>query len=386
MSKRILIVDDDLETVKLIGLMLQRRGYEVISAYAGDQALAAAEAEKPDLVILDVMMPDMDGYEVCHQLRSNPNTAFVPVIMFTAKALVGDKVAGFQAGADDYLTKPIHPSDLVSRVEAMLQRAEQTAADPQRMPRARIIGVLGAKGGVGASTLAVNLAAATAQAYGGGSGQNEHGQVGIVDVRPGLGTVSLLLGEGPEGSWGALMARSADSLDPDTIEAQTLTHASGLRYLPTSLQPDEKRPTLSPHHVDVVVNHLAAGVDYLFLDLGSILDEATSHAMAFCDAVVVVVEPEILCLKLAKALLGRIRTLDSGPGDVHFVLVQRHENDATYTHEEVEELLGEKLIGVIESAPVNARQAVEQGQPLVNLYPGSEIAGQFRELSRKLVA
>ncbi len=125
MSKKILIVDDDPDSLKLIELMLQRRGYTVVSAQSGNQALEDVKTEKPDLIILDVMMPGMDGHQVCRKLRANAQTTHLPVIMFTAKSLVGDKVAGFQAGADDYLTKPIHPVELVSHVQALLQRSEQ---------------------------------------------------------------------------------------------------------------------------------------------------------------------------------------------------------------------------------------------------------------------
>ncbi|HRF97299.1 MAG TPA: response regulator, partial [Aggregatilineales bacterium] len=106
MPEKILIVDDDVDSLKLIGLMLQRNGYEVIAAHAGNQAITKAVNELPDLIILDVMMPDMNGYDVCRRLRGNPLTQDIPIIMFTAKTLIDDKVAGFEAGADDYLTKP----------------------------------------------------------------------------------------------------------------------------------------------------------------------------------------------------------------------------------------------------------------------------------------
>ena len=94
-AERILIVDDDRDSLKLIGLMLQRRGYEIVAAQSGTQALAKVESDMPDLIILDVMMPDLDGYEVCRSLRADPKTASTPIIMFTAKTRVDDKVAGF---------------------------------------------------------------------------------------------------------------------------------------------------------------------------------------------------------------------------------------------------------------------------------------------------
>ena len=142
MAKRILVVDDEIESVKLIGLMLQRRGYEIVAARSGAQALEKAQAEKPDLIILDVMMPDMDGYEVCRRLRANPGTATLPIIMFTAKTMIDDKVAGFQAGADDYLTKPVHPEELASRIEAVLLRTSRRQVDERPPIRAKILGFL----------------------------------------------------------------------------------------------------------------------------------------------------------------------------------------------------------------------------------------------------
>lgn len=158
MAEAILVVDDDLQTVKLISLVLQRKGYRVIPATSAVQALAKAETEQPDLIISDVMMPDMDGFEMCRRLRSNPRTSAIPILMFTAKTAVADKIAGFQAGADDYLTKPVHPAELLSRVEALLQRAARLKAEATARAQAATLGFLGVKGGVGTSTVALNTA------------------------------------------------------------------------------------------------------------------------------------------------------------------------------------------------------------------------------------
>ncbi len=378
MNKKILIVDDDPDSLKLIELMLRRRGYDVISAQSGDEALGKAETDKPDLVILDVMMPGMDGHEVCRKLRANSQTAHLPVLMFTAKSLVGDKVAGFQAGADDYLTKPIHPAELVSHVETLLEQPSEPRAEAKPTPKARTIGVMGAKGGVGTSTLAVNLAVTVCQ-------HNELVQVSIADLRPGLASVALLLGQTPQGGLAALMSLNPDSLSQETIERQVVVHASGLRYLPAPLQPESGQGNLLADHVDVVLGHMALTTAYLFLDLGSVLDEATRHALAHCDAVVIVVEPERLCLTLADALLSEMQSFDLSPDDQHVVLVERTETGATYSQAEVENLLGHKLAAIIKSAPELARQASEQGTPIVLMQPESEIAVQLHDLSQNLL-
>ena len=387
MSEKILIVDDDLESLKLISLMLQRRGYEVTAAQSGEQALSKIENENPNLIILDVMMPDMDGYEVCRHLRANPQTSHLPVIMFTAKTLVGDKVAGFQAGADDYVTKPIHPAELVSHVESLLQRSKSALAERRLVSQARIIGVMGAKGGVGASTLALNLAVAACQPNAAARGeQGRSVRVSIADVRPGLGSVALLLGQMPQGGLATLANFNPANLDQEMIESQISIHSSGLRYLPASLQPDSGQGNLLAEHIDAVLSHMMSTADFLFLDLGSVLDEATRQAVARCDVVLVVVEPERLCLKLAEALLDQLESLDPPPGDLRIFLVNRAESDATYSQEEIENLLGRELVAVVKPAGELLRRAVEQGTPIVLMQPESEIAEQLRGLSRELLA
>src|SRR5512135_788313 len=125
MPEKLLIVDDDVDTLRLVGLMLQRQGYQIVAANNGHQALIMAQSELPDLILLDIMMPDMDGYEVTRRLKANVSTNSIPIIMFTAKAQVDDKVAGFDMGADDYLTKPTQPRELFGHVKAVLARGKK---------------------------------------------------------------------------------------------------------------------------------------------------------------------------------------------------------------------------------------------------------------------
>ena len=126
MTEKILIIDDDVDTLKLVGLMLERHGYEIVVASNGALGIERAKEDTPQLILLDIMMPDMDGYEVTRRLRADPALAHIPIIMFTAKTMVDDKVAGFEAGVDDYLTKPTHPAELTAHIKAVLGRATQT--------------------------------------------------------------------------------------------------------------------------------------------------------------------------------------------------------------------------------------------------------------------
>jgi two-component system, OmpR family, alkaline phosphatase synthesis response regulator PhoP len=120
-SPRILVADDEPDMVELLSYTLQQRGYRVITASNGWEALNKARSLHPDLVILDVMMEDMNGFTVCEALRHHPPTASLPVIFLTAVAGQIPRVAGLSAGADDYLTKPFDPATLLQRVEQLLQ-------------------------------------------------------------------------------------------------------------------------------------------------------------------------------------------------------------------------------------------------------------------------
>ncbi len=134
MTKTILVVDDETRLVTLVENYLSQAGYRVVTAYNGKDALAVAKREKPDLVILDVMMPVMDGYEFMRLHRAEYDT---PIIMLTARVEDDEKVIGLELGADDYVTKPFRPRELVARVRSVLRRAGDTA------PTARVLNAAG---------------------------------------------------------------------------------------------------------------------------------------------------------------------------------------------------------------------------------------------------
>ena len=124
MSKgKILVVDDEIYIVHILDFSLGMEGYEVITALDGEQALERLKADKPDLVVLDIMMPKLDGYEVCKAIKSSPETRHIPVILLSAKGRNVDQKLGFDVGADDYITKPFSPRKLVERINQLLGQA-----------------------------------------------------------------------------------------------------------------------------------------------------------------------------------------------------------------------------------------------------------------------
>lgn len=126
MNRKILVVDDDSKTVELIKLYLEKDGYQVLAAYDGRQALELARQKQPDLIVLDLMLPQVDGLDVCRVLRSESK---IPIIMLTAKTTEEDKLLGLDLGADDYVTKPFSPRELLARVRAVLRRVSEMEDD-----------------------------------------------------------------------------------------------------------------------------------------------------------------------------------------------------------------------------------------------------------------
>jgi two-component system alkaline phosphatase synthesis response regulator PhoP len=119
---RILVVDDDKQIVRLVRSYLEQANYQVLTAYDGETALHSIRREKPDLIILDLMLPDRDGWEITRLVRSDQNLAGLPIIMLTARTEDTDKIVGLELGADDYITKPFNPREVVARVRAVLRR------------------------------------------------------------------------------------------------------------------------------------------------------------------------------------------------------------------------------------------------------------------------
>jgi CheY-like chemotaxis protein/MinD-like ATPase involved in chromosome partitioning or flagellar assembly len=377
MAEKILVADDDVDSLKLIGLMLQRQGYEVVAAATGAQALAKAEAEQPNLIILDVMMPDMNGLDVCKRLRQNTRTSRIPIIMFTAKTLIDDKVKGFEAGADDYLTKPTHPAELASRVKAILQRSAAQAAKAAPAPvrkQSMSIGLLGSKGGVGTTTVAINLAAALL-------GQGE--QPVLADFRVGEGSMGLMLGQTRAQGMARLMGKRPAEITPQSVEGELFTHASGLRALLSSARPKENQIATQDETLLAIIAALRTVGRPAIFDLGSSLTTTTIKLQAEMSRLLLVVEPNPISVAMAREMIQEIEA-EGGSGRLNLVVVNRAQSSLQTPWHEVESSLGRDIKAIISSAPELTFQAAQNTTPIVQLQPNSIVAGQFVKLADSL--
>jgi pilus assembly protein CpaE len=378
MAEKILVVDDDLDTLKLVGMMLQRQGFTIVAAINGAQALSKVTAEKPDLILLDVMMPDIDGFEVCRRVRADPAYASTPILMFTAKTQVDDKVQGFEAGADDYLPKPTHPAELLAHVKALLGRSRQaTAAAAQPAKKAHTVSFIGAKGGLGTSTLAVNVAVTMA-------GRKQ--DVILFELRPGLGIASALLGINKPSGFTALMQNNPETINPAMVEKEIVGHPSGLKSLLSSFEPHDYAMIHQAARIEAIEHALAAMTQNLLIDLGNGLTEISAKLLMASDQVVILVEPMRHTVTMAKALVTDLQTLGLAQVKIDFVLVNRERSSLQMARAKIEEILGQPVIGMITPAPELAYQSAESGVPIVIRDPNAMVSDQIRQVADRIMS
>lgn len=380
MAEKILIVDDDIDTLRLVGLMLQRQGYEISAASNGIQALAMAQSERPDLILLDLMMPDIDGVEVTRRLRSTEITKDVPIIMFTAKTQVEDKILGFEAGADDYLTKPTQPRELFVHVKAVLARTSKAKkTGPMGTPkgdRGYILGVLSARGGLGVSTLVLNLGVTLSQGY--------KKEVIVAEFRPGQGTISLELGHTHAEGLTHLLQRDPSAINRQLLDAELVTHSNGLRLLLASPQPWDAKYMSEPAIFEAIARQLAYMAPYLLLDLGASLTPIVDQVVGLCNEVLIVVEPVPQTVLQTKALIDDLLEKGIASECIDVVLVNRVRSGMQLSWSQVQDQLGRPVSVIFTPAPDLAYQASLKNIPMVLQQSDSLTAQQYTKLAEKV--
>lgn len=377
MAEKILIVDDEVETLRLVGLMLENKGYQIIAANNGQKAIDIAQREIPDLIILDIMMPGIDGYTVIRQLRQNPVTDQIPIIIFTAKTEMDDKILGLELGADSYLTKPISTRDLIAHIKAAISRAsKKTEHSPMHEP-GQTISVLGARGGLGVSTVTMNLGVALRL-----SSQKE---VLVTDFRPGQGMIGMDLGFNSLDGFNRLLQMKSTEINRQSIEHELIVHGSGVRLLLSSSQPSDGRYLNDTNQFDCITRMLPQLANYVLIDLGSGLTPIAEKILPYCSQVLVVLEPNQITVDQTKLLLRDLSAGELGDSEISVILVNRIRSSMQVKLSDIQEQLGRQVLIVFSPEPELAYLASLEKSPLTLFRPENPLSQQFYALVEKLI-
>jgi CheY-like chemotaxis protein/MinD-like ATPase involved in chromosome partitioning or flagellar assembly len=376
MSEKILIVDDDLDTLRLVGLMLQRQGYQISAATNGQQGLDKAFEENPDLILLDVMMPDMDGYEVTRRLRANPATLSTPILMFTAKSQLDDKVIGFEVGVNDYLTKPTHPSELQARVKTLLGRSSEkknTVSVARDGQQGFVIGVLGARGGLGVTSLAINLAA--------GLLHRSKSDVIVAELLPGQGALAIDMGLTlSTGLVDLLSITKPSDLTHDRVRDSLTQHGSGLKFLLASDRPRDMHLISQIANYETILSHLTGLARFVILDLSVGIQPFAPKLLPLCDEVLVVMEGAPNIIAHSRVLIDDIASMNVNKKKIHAVLNNRARSDTNLPSSQVQTKLDYEILATLTPAPELFAQATRMQTPAILCQPESLTTRQVAKL------
>ncbi len=366
---RVLVIDDEVIFHSMVAHALEGLNIEITAAENGFSGLALARSFKPDVIVSDVMMPDINGYEVVRNLRREPGFAHIPILMLTAQSGLQDKLKAFEAGADDYLSKPFEPAELAARVRVLLRSAEMARAVAKPAPaptreEARLVAIHSLRGGTGCSSLAVNLAL-------GLHGIWQEATI-LFDLTMMAGQVALMLNAPLKRTWADISRFNPNELDDQAVNSIISKHESGLDFVAAPTLPSEA-DTIKVETLDTALRLIKKNYAYGVIDLPHDFHENTLQVLETADLILLVASPDMASIRATAATLDTYQKLSYAPERIKVVL------NATFPrlgipHEKFAAALGVPISIVIPYNPDLFVEAINSGKPFISNKPGENIS------------
>jgi pilus assembly protein CpaE len=369
-AEDIVLVDDDRVIQKMVGGFLERRGFSVRNASDGIEALQLIREHVPDLVITDVRMPELNGIELTTRMRSHHRTAGVPILMFSELITAPDALAGYAAGADDYLPKPFELEILEAKVQSLLRRSAGASAGANR---GKVILFAHAKGGVGTTCLAVNTAILLAA--------QSSRPVGLLDLDVEFGDSAVYMNLHPQLTLADLKAAPGVSVDEELFEG-FVTESGSVRLVVGSDVPERAELVTLPA-IQLAIDRLTATCQYVLVDAPASFSERTLTALDTSDLICLVTSASLPSLKATRRCLDLFNKIGVSPRRVRLIL------NYSATHpmdiDGAAGVLGRNPDFVMQKSET-LDQAVSSGRPLVTSDPTDPLVADLRKLADAIVA
>lgn len=374
---QILIVEDSEITLYKLKAILVRLGFEVTAHNRPQNALdwLASSHKTPDLVISDVMMPGMDGYTFVKTIRANPQTSKVPVIMLTSQTDLKDKVAGLEAGADDFISKTVSPDELELRVKALLSR-NQDKNQSISQSSSKVFTVFSLRGGVGTTSIAVNLAIAIAQLH--------EIKTCLWDMALSGGQCALMLNLKPKNTLASLADWPEGSIEEGLLSSMILDHASGISLLP-SPQFFEEGDLVTRATVDLVWPPLQLLAPFIVVDAGNHFTDPIISVLERSDAIIVPLAPELASVNAAYQALRLFEEMGIDRRKV-LPVVNEIFPKSSLNAAKIAEGLKKEVFAEIPLDSVNMVRAINQGSPYMTIAPRTPTSQAFTKMAQRLTA
>lgn len=384
-ATKVLVVDDDLNIQRVLVFALKQEGYDVLVASDGEAGVQMASDSSPDLILMDVAMPKLDGYAATQQIRAaETDGRRVPIIMLTAEADVGQRVKGLRAGADDDIVKPFHPLELMARIKALLARsgsASPAATGGGRDTLGRLALFYGAKGGVGTTTIAINSAISLAREL--------QRKSALVDANLQFGDLRVFLDLGLDTA-SFVNAISEPDLDADLLRRLMTHHRTGIDLLLAPPSPEAadivmERQRADPSAVTNLLGLLRRVYDYTLIDMVKTIDDFNLQLFDEADVIFVIMTADLSCLKNVRLVIETMDHLGYEKGKVQLVLNRSN----AYTGINVanaESALGRKIDYQIINEYRGAISSLNSGEPFMSSRPDSPLGRSVSEFAKAIDA
>jgi len=373
----ILTIDDEPLYSRLISIALEPLGYQVDIAVNGKRGLELARQIQPDLIITDVMMPDITGYELIRQLRRDPAFAHTPILTLTSQSDLQDKIKSFEAGADDHVTKPFEVEELIVRVAALLRRAEAARASekvvvaPQEKEAAQLIAVHSLRGGIGCSSLAVNLGVSLAGLWG--------TPTLLLDLVLMAGQVALMLNFPLKRTWADITHIEASELDAEVVRSVTNRHDSGTYFVSAPTYPSESE-ALKADWLNALLKAVRPQYDYIVTDIPHDFSDITIQALDVADVILLLMAPEMSSVRAAAAALDTYSKLDYPTDKIKLVLSNTFPR-LGIPREKIEAALSFPITLAIPFVPDRFVEAINKGQPILFSQPEESVSALIEDFA-----
>ena len=364
---KILVVDDDPAGQRLIKYMLTPEGYEVITASNGILGLQMATQQSPDLIILDIMLPGLDGFEVCRRLREGVNTANISIVMLSGKAQETDRDTGLKMGANAYLIKPVDRQELIDTVNKLVNERIEVVTQRQ----GKIITLIGARGGVGTSTITTNISVALA---------DKGYSTLLVDLSPSFSILADMMGLTVEQSAAGLFKGMGGVISPSVIKELIVDHPSGVKLLWADVFPEEYG-SMTRENVDTLMQETGNLSDFVIVDVPASPSDHAIAALTAADTVILVAGAAKESLERIDTSVTRLSRFGVNIKNIKLLLVDRSGSADNHT---VSSAGGLPVLGFVHYCDNECAEAEAKNTPVIINAPLSKISEDIYKIATKI--
>jgi pilus assembly protein CpaE len=355
---RVLLIDDEQFYFKMMRKALNEVEYQLEYAKSGNEGLAKIPSFEPEMLIIDLKLPEMDGFQILERLRRDPKFGYVPVIVITSKDELSEKLRAFELGADDYLVKPFQPEELVARMGILARRgrAMQIARkETSSVATTTMVTVHSLRGGLGCSSIVVNLGLAFHKLWG--------KPTLLIDGVLTAGQVALMLDAKPSATWENLVAIEMENVDDVVVREMMCSHKSGIRYIASPRYPIAA-DTFSNETLKVLVEKIKSQNDFVIVDTSHDFSDLTIQMLSMSSTILLVMAPEMASLRTTMSAMEIYDRLGI-PLDKVKIALNNNSSNPAIKQAQLEKVLKHPIDFVLPFEAGEVNRALNFGQPFI---------------------